>query len=161
METVRNIRDENFKNYSEAEWLKDIDRCLSPKICRLDIWDTNGVRAGLVTALMPMPTDWLKMSTKSIIVPGQSGVTTLYGYLFNTSSVGTLKPSLFTRIITITPISYGVPSIPPKLTDTQGTEVADNGLATPGEVNVTVEIRWRRVPFLPRSIKISENLYSL
>ena len=154
METIRNIRDENVKNYSEAEWLKDIDRCLSPNICRLDIWNASGVRAGLEIAPSPIPADWLKLSTKSIVVPGQSGVTTLYGYLFNTSSVGTLKPSLFTRTITITPVPYSLPAV------TQP-EIDDNGLSNPGEVNVTVEIRWRRVPFLPRSIKISENLYSL
>ena len=155
METIRNIRDENVKNYTEAEWLRDINKCIDPQICRLDIWNSSGVRVGLeaYSGGGIVPTDWQKMQIKNVGTAPR-GKVVLYGYNFNSGLLGPISSSLFTRTITITPVPYALPAI------TQ-TEIDDNRLANPGEVNVTVEVRWRRIPFLPRTIKISENLYSL
>lgn len=158
METIRSIRDENVGNLSTSEWLKDIDKCVSPNICRLDIWNALGLRAGLeqYSSGGVMPDNWLKMNILKIPSPNEA---VLYGYNFNSGllsgvSAGAVRPSLFSRRVTITTADYS--GVIPDIT-TRGTL----GLTNPGEVNVTVEVSWRRIPFLPRSIKISENLFSI
>ncbi|MBI5140302.1 MAG: type II secretion system protein [Candidatus Vogelbacteria bacterium] len=158
MEAIRNIRDENVNNYSVSEWLKDIDKCIT-NTCRLDIWNQSGIRSGLEVYSVGgvMPSDWQLMKIVDAGV-GQ-GKVVLYGYAFNPSlnlnySSDAVRKSIFTRKITVKRADYSMAITDPIRRGTLG-------LATPDEVNVTIEVSWRRIPFLPRSIKISENLFSI
>ena len=164
MESIRNIRDENISNRLPGGWLLDIDKCLSTAVppvslCRLDIWKSNSLRTDLeVFSGSGTLDDWLVMNTLKVGT-GKEGI--LYGYDFNPAIIPApsatnplpVKASLFSRKITIVPVSYGVPTVTQE-------EINANRLSVPGEISITVEVKWRRIPFLPRTLTISENLYS-
>ncbi|MBI3632675.1 MAG: hypothetical protein HY226_00105 [Candidatus Vogelbacteria bacterium] len=169
IEAIRNIRDTNIKNSSS--WLSGIrEKCINSAgvasvPCRIDIWDFSpnkgyGLEKCPGACLLDDQKKWEKMEV--VDVGDSRGTVKLYGYNFTDDIKSSATPgdSMFSRRITITPISYMGKGLTAE-------QVAETQFDPSGidEVNVTVEVYWSRSSlqgiYAERNVTVSENMFSI
>lgn len=172
IEAIRNIRDSNIKNNSS--WLASIkEKCMSDTgsiPCRIDLWNYSPATGyGLEECKQAMSAGVCDEETrknferlKVVDVGDSHGRVKLYGYNFTDGIKDGKTPedSMFSRRITITPITYEGKGL--SADELSQTQFDPSGI---DEINVTVEVYWSRSSlkgiYAERKVKVSENMFSI